>query len=66
MLMAYLKLNHTIRSMQKQEKRLFKARHESYRVNRENAADRLLHAFPTMIAARWTGTSDYSSNRKAD
>ena len=66
MLMVYLKQDHTIRPMQKQEKRLFKARHESYRVNQKNVADRLLHAFPAMIAARWADASDYLSNRRAD
>lgn len=41
-------------------------RRESYRVNRKNAADRLLHVFPAMIAARWADASSYSSNRRAD
>ena len=32
----------------------------------ENAADRLLHAFPAMIAAGWADANDYLSNHKAD
>lgn len=52
MLMVYLKLDHAIRTMQERGERLFEVRRESYRVNQKNAADRLLHAFPAMIAAR--------------
>nr|DAL62934.1 MAG TPA_asm: hypothetical protein [Caudoviricetes sp.] len=52
MLMVYLKLDHAIRPMQERGERLFEVRRESYRVNQKNAADRLLHAFPAMIAAR--------------
>nr|DAM26373.1 MAG TPA: hypothetical protein [Caudoviricetes sp.] len=52
MLMVYLRLDHPIRPMQKRGERLFRVRRESYRVNRKNAADRLLYAFPAMIAAR--------------
>ena len=59
MLMVYLKLDHAIRPMQKRGELLFKVRRESYRVNRKNVADRLLHAFPAMIAARWTDANDY-------
>lgn len=66
MLMVYLKLDHAIRPMQKRGERLFKVRRESYRVNQKNATDRLLHAFPAMIAARWEDDSDYLSNRRAD
>lgn len=66
MLMAYLKLNHPIRPMQKCGERLFEFGRESYRVNRKNASDRLLHAFPVMIAAIWADDSNYSSNRRAD
>ena len=66
MLMAYLKLDHAIRPMQKRVERLFSARRESYRVSQKNAADRLLHAFPAMIAARWADANDYSSNRRAN
>lgn len=40
-------------------------RRESYRVNHKNATDRLLDAFPSMIAARWANANDYSSNRRA-
>ena len=66
MLMVYLKLDHAIRPMQKHGERIFRVRRESYRVNQKNAADRLLHAFPAMIAAIWADDSDYSSNRRAD
>ena len=66
MLMAYLKLYHAIRPMQKRGERLFRVRRESYRVNQKNAADRLLHAFSAMIAARWADANDYLSNRRAD
>ena len=52
MLMVYLELGYAIRQMQERGERLFKVRRESYRVNQKNAADRLLHAFPAMIAAR--------------
>ena len=52
MLMTHLKLVHAIRTMYERGERLFMVRHESYRVNQKNAADRLLHAFPAMIAAR--------------
>lgn len=52
MLMVYLRLDIAIRPMQKREEGLFGVRHESYRVNRKNAPDSLLHAFPAMIAAR--------------
>nr|DAM82377.1 MAG TPA: hypothetical protein [Caudoviricetes sp.] len=66
MLMVYLRLDRAIRPMQKREERLFGDRREIYRVNRKNASDRLLHAFPAMIAARWASSSDYSSNRRMD
>lgn len=66
MVMVYLKLDHAIRPMQKRGEQLFGVRRESYRVNRKNAADRLLHAFPAMIAARWADANDYSPNRRAD
>lgn len=66
MLMAYIKLDHAIRTMQKRGERLFRVRRESYRIIQKNAADRLSHAFPAMIVARWAGTNDYSSNRRAD
>ena len=66
MLMVYLKLGHAIRTMQEQEERLFGVRREIYRVNQKNAADRLLHAFPAMIAARWADANDYLSNHRAD
>nr|DAZ30348.1 MAG TPA: hypothetical protein [Caudoviricetes sp.] len=36
-----------------------------FMVSQKNAADRLLHAFPAMIAARWSDTNDYLSNRRA-
>ena len=65
MLIVYLKLDHTIRPMQKCGEWIFMVRHESYRVNQKNAAYRLLHAFPAMIAARWAYANDYSSNRSA-
>ena len=39
--------------MQKRGEWLFRVRRESYRVNQKNAPDRLLHAFPAMMAARW-------------
>lgn len=66
MLMTCLKLDHATRPMHKRGERFLWFRRESYRVNQKNAADRLLHAFPAMIAARWADDSDYSSNRKAD
>lgn len=66
MRIAYLKLDHAIRPIQERGERLFRVRRESYRVNRKNAADRLLHAFPAMIAARWADANDYLSNRRAD
>ena len=66
MLMVYLKLDHAIRPMQKCGERLFRARRESYRVKQKNASDRLLHAFPAMIAARWADANDYLSNRRTD
>nr|DAN89763.1 MAG TPA: hypothetical protein [Caudoviricetes sp.] len=66
MLMVYLRLDNAIRPMQKRGERLFMVRRESYRVNLENAADRLLHAFPAIIAARWEDDSGYSSNRRID
>nr|DAG06174.1 MAG TPA: hypothetical protein [Siphoviridae sp. ctNxi14] len=66
MLIAYLKLDHAIRPMQKRGERIFMVRRESYRVNRKNAADRLLHAFPAMIAARWADANDYLPNRRTD
>ena len=62
MLMAYLRIGHAIRPMQKRGERLFRVGRESYRVNQKNAANRLLHAFPAMIAARWEDASGYSSN----
>ena len=52
MLMAYSRLGYAIRPMQERAEQLFRVRRESYRVNQKNAADRLLHAFPAMIAAR--------------
>lgn len=52
MLMAHLKPEYPIRPMQDRGERLFKVRRESYQVSQKNAADRLLHAFPAMIAAR--------------
>lgn len=66
MLMVYLRLDRAIRPMQKRGERLFGVRRESYRVNQKNSLDRLLHAFPAMIAARWADVSDYSSNRRVD
>nr|DAR37264.1 MAG TPA: hypothetical protein [Caudoviricetes sp.] len=51
MLMVYLKLDHAIRPMQERRERLFSVRRKSYRVNQKSTADRLLHAFPAMIAA---------------
>nr|DAU02682.1 MAG TPA: hypothetical protein [Caudoviricetes sp.] len=66
MLMVYLKLYHAIRTMQKREERIFRVRRESYRVSQKNAADRLLHAFPAMIAARLVNDRYYLSNRRAD
>ena len=66
MLMVYLRLDHAIRPMQKRGERHFGVRRESYRVNRKNAPDRLLHAFPAMIVARWEDASGYSSNHMAD
>ena len=66
MLIVYLKLDHAIRPMQKRGDRLFRVGRESYRVNQKNAADRLLHAFPAMIAAKWADANDYLPNRKAD
>lgn len=53
MLTVYLRTDHVTRQMHKRGERLFRVRRESYRVNQKNAADRLLHAFPAMIAARW-------------
>ena len=52
MLMVYLELGYAIRPMQKRGKRLFEVKRKSYRVKQKNAAGRLLHAFPAMIAAR--------------
>ena len=66
MLMGYLGLDRAIRPMQKRVRRLFVVRRESYRVNQKNAPDRLLHAFPAMIVARWASSNDYSSNRMVD
>ena len=66
MLMAYSRLGYAIRPMQERRERLFSVRCESYRVERKNAADRLLHAFPAMIAARWADANDYLSNRRDD
>lgn len=66
MLMAYLILYHAIRPMQNRGERLFRVRCESYRVKQKNVADRLLHAFPAMMAARWVDASDYLSNRRTD
>ena len=66
MLMVRFGLDHATRPMYKRGERLFRVRRESYRVNQKNATDRLLHAFPAMIAARWEDDSDYSSNRRAD
>lgn len=66
MLMAYSRLGYAIRPMQKRGERFFEFGRESYRGNRKNASDRLLHAFPTMIAARWADANDYLSNRRAD
>ena len=65
MLMVYLKPDRAISPMQERGERLFKVRRESYWVNQKNAADRLLRAFPAMIAARCTDANDYSSNRRA-
>lgn len=66
MLMVYLKLDNATRPIQERGERLFGFRRESYRVNQKNAADRLLHAFPAMIAAKWVDTNDYLANRRAD
>lgn len=66
MLIAYLKLDYAIRPMQERGERLFRVRRESYRVNHKNASDRLLHAFPAMIEAKWADASDYLSNRRND
>ena len=66
MLKVYLKLDHATRPMQKRWEQIFRVRRESYRVVQKNALDRLLHAFPAMIAARWADASDYLSNRRAD
>lgn len=66
MLMAYLKLDHAVRPMQKCGERLLGVRRKSYWVNQKNAADRLLHAFPAMIADRWADANDYLPNRRAD
>lgn len=66
MLMVYLKLDHAIRPMQKRGERLFWVRRESYRVSQKNASDRLLHAFPAMIVARWSDANGYSFNRRGD
>lgn len=66
MLMVYLKLGHAIRTMWERGERLFEVRRESYRVNHKNASDRLLHAFPAMIAARLEDANDYLPNRRTD
>lgn len=66
MLIVYLRIDHAIRPMQKRGEQLFGAGRESYRVNQKNAADRLLHAFPAMIAARWTDANGYLYNRRAN
>lgn len=66
MLMVYLELDYAIIPMQKRGERLFGVRRESYRADQKNAADRLLHAFPAMIVARWADASDYLSNRRND
>ena len=66
MLMVYLELGYAIRPIQERGERLFGVRRESYRVNQKNVADRLLHAFPAMIATRWASSGDYSSNRRVD
>lgn len=66
MLMVYLWLDRATRPMHKRGERLFEVRRESCRGNQKNAPDRLLHAFPAMIAARWADASDYSSNHRAD
>lgn len=66
MLMVRSRLDHATRPMYKRGEWLFRVRRESYRVNQKNATDRLLHAFPAMIAARWEDDSDYLSNRRAD
>ena len=50
MLMVYLGLDRATRPMHKRGERLFEVRRESYRGNQKNAADKLLHAFPAMIA----------------
>nr|DAO82486.1 MAG TPA: hypothetical protein [Caudoviricetes sp.] len=65
MMMVYLKLDHAIRPVQERGERLFRARRESYRVDQKNVSDRLLHAFPAMVAAKWEDANDYSSNRRA-
>ena len=65
MLMEYLELGYAIRPMQERGERLIRVKRESYRVNQKNAADRLLHAIPAMIAARWADANDYLSNRRA-
>ena len=51
MLMVYLEQDHAIRPAQERGERLFEFGRESYRVNQKNVSDRLLHAFPAMIAA---------------
>lgn len=66
MLKVYLKLDQATRPMQDRGERFFRARRKSYRVNQKNAADRLLHDFPAMIAARWEDARDYLSNRRVD
>lgn len=66
MLTVYLGLDRVTRQMQKRGERLFRVRRESYRIIQKNAADRLSHAFPAMIAARWPDANDYLSNRRAD
>jgi hypothetical protein len=66
MLMVYLELDHAIRTMQERGERIFRVGRESYRVNRKNAADRLLRAFPAMIAARLEDANDYLPNRRID
>ena len=66
MLVVYSRLDHATRPMQKRGERLFRVRRERYWVNQKNAANRLLHAFPAMIAARWANANGYLSNRRAD
>lgn len=66
MLMVYLWLDRATRPMHKRGERLISVSRESYRVNQKNATDRLLRAFPAMIAARWTNANDYLPNLRAD